>query len=252
VNSIVTVAVAVLLGLWVVSRQRWPAWTVLPAIAGAVFLLVTAVAALLKPRASEVLQTHLDIYEEVGVRLGQQVAEALPLGGDVLVFTYPYEPGVMEEFPASQVKGLQDTLRATSCRILATVPSKAGPQSEFIELAIEDQVLREALAAHPGADAVVSFSGLPVSDLAAFEPRPPPLFAFGGVDLHACAEHIRHGLLRAAVFPAVGRTKAEVGTGSPPRDIFDTAFVIVTRDNLEHQLSLRKPYPADEKERNES
>lgn len=129
--------------------------------------------------------------EAVGHALGREVADALPDGGTVAVLQFNL--GSRIDLSGARLRGLEEALPDSRYRIVPVTiefpEGDGGTSLLLLETGITWEMLGQALKQAPGADALVSFTGIPYESRAgaASGLDLPPVFAtqvasFSGVD----------------------------------------------------------------------
>lgn len=162
--------------------------------------------------------------------LAEEIKQQMPDGGTFL-FVYTDEPEkVINAVTQGLKKGLGDgfTLKPVPPETI-DILSWMTPGGTL--------ALTEILAAHGGAQGIISLFAFRENKQAPFPKDCPPLFALNWFHLPDAATMMQNDKIMAGVFtkPGAGRTLPET-KGKSPQEIFDQSYLLVTKENLRETL----------------
>jgi len=195
----------------------------------AVLAIAASVFSLLHKPAEKGEQSARELSKALGQRAAEEVAHRLGNNAKIAVLSVEVEPG-QNPYLEAQMTVFNRALKKHGVKIAAAKALPGRMNTLMLGKGLSPKDYGELLEKAPGADAVVSFVGLPnlgLDDWQKFQAHRPPLIvvdAFGVVDRAALAAMVKAKAVALALLPRPALEK-----GKPPTQpkIVDDYYMIL-------------------------
>lgn len=167
-------------------------------------------------------------------RLAEEAVKVAGSQGEFVVYTLAgteFESGG----ESMQLKFLRETLRRTSgITVTVETPTEYATRSRISSLlGLPDDVWHELVQKHSTAKAIISLIGPPRFPAEATAPSAPPTIALDYSTSPQWNELFTHPSLRAVIWSRHDESATATAAKDSCQGLFDTWFVVVTRDNAQ-------------------